>query len=109
MKLEPTNLNIPVETNGLFQLGIKIVVACILITTASAFFAPPFAITFLAATLICLPVLLMLAFPSLLATKLQALGDLGRIISAGLFVGYIALSKAVLLPFLIGVLERVFA
>ncbi|PKO34564.1 MAG: hypothetical protein CVU34_07360 [Betaproteobacteria bacterium HGW-Betaproteobacteria-7] len=104
MELEPPSLNIPLERKE--HWGIRLVVAAALVTVAASFVNPAFATAFAAAAIVGLPVLLVLVFPSRFPIKLSPSRDLGRIGFYLVLFGYIALAKSVLVPIVIGVIER---
>ena len=104
MEIEPPNLNIPLERKE--HWGLLLVGVCCGVTGFSAFFSPSFAIVFAASSIVGLPVLLLLIFPSPVSERLKALGDFGGLVFAATVVGYIALSKKVLVPFIISVIEH---
>lgn len=103
MEIEPPSLNIPLERKE--HWGLLLVAACGGVTGLAAFFNPSFATVFAASSIVGLPVLLFLIFPSPVSMRLSASGDLGRLGFAATLVGYIALSKKVLVPFVISVIE----
>lgn len=104
MELQPPSLNVPLQRTE--RWGLLLVAVCIVVTCIAAFFSPSFATVFAASSIVGLPVLLLLIFPSALSSKLLALGNLGRIISLAFFFAYVALAKSVLVPAVIGVIER---
>jgi len=108
MSNEPRNLNIPLERNE--HWGLKLLLAGVVAVCFSAIFSPGFAIVFAASCIVGLPVFWLFFFPPhLVAARLQrgrfGLGQVG--IYLLLFI-YLALSKKVLVPFVAGVIERVF-
>lgn len=103
MEIEPPNLNIPLERKE--HWGLLLVAVCFGLTALAALFGPSFATVFAASSIVGLPVLLLFIFPSPVSARLKALGDLGRLVFAATVVGYIALSKKVLVPFIISVIE----
>jgi len=104
MEIEPPNLNIPLERKE--HWGLLLVAVCCGVTGLAAFFSPSFATVFAASSIVGLPVLLLLIFPSPVSARLNSSGDLGRLAFAATVVGYIALSKRVLVPFVISVIEH---
>ena len=105
MELEPPSLNIPLERRE--HWGLWLVIACTLVTLAASFVSPAFATVFAASAVVGLPVLLILFFPSRFPIKFSPSSDLGRIAFFLVLFGYIALAKSVLVPIVIGVIERV--
>lgn len=103
MEIEPPNLNIPLERKE--HWGLVLVAVCCGITALAALFSPSFAVVFAASSIVGLPVLLLLVFSSPLSGWLRALGDLGRIAGFAAFLGYVALSKKVLVPLTISAIE----
>jgi hypothetical protein len=104
MELEPPRLNIPLERKE--HWGLWLVAASTLVTLAASFFSPAFATVFSASAIVGLPVLLVLFFPSRFQVKFSPSSNFGRIGFFAVLFGYIALSKSVLVPFVIGVIER---
>lgn len=104
MELQPPSLNVPLHRTE--RWGLLLVVVCVAVTCITAFFSTSLAVVFAASSIVGLPVLLLLMFPSALSTKLLSLGNLGRVISAAFFFAYVALAKSVLVPAVIGVIER---
>ena len=104
MKIEPPNLNIPLERKE--HWGLLLVAVCCGITGLTAFFNPSFAIVFAASAIAGLPVLYLLVCPSSVSAVFHAWGDLGRIAFFAFVIGYIALSKKVLVPLVISVIEH---
>lgn len=102
MELEPRSLNIPLERNE--HWGLVLVVACALVTAIAWFVNRPFAVAFAASSIVGLPVLYLSLFPSRFFRRRTQPGSLGRV--AGL-LGYIALAKSVLVPIVVGIIERV--
>jgi hypothetical protein len=105
MEIEPPNLNIPLERKE--HWGLLLIAVCCGITGLTAFFSPSLAIVFAASSIVGLPVLWLLVFPSPVSAWLRTCGDLGRIASFAVFFGYIALSKKALVPFIISAIEYV--
>lgn len=103
MDIQPPNLNIPLVCKE--HWGFLLVAVCCGITGLAAFFSPSVATVFAASSIVGLPVLLPLIFPSPVSVRFNALGDLGRLVLAVFVAGYIALSKKVLVPFVIAVIE----
>lgn len=104
MEIEPPNLNVPLERKE--HWGLLLVAACVGVTGVVALFSPWFATVFAASSIVGLPVLLLLIFPSPVSARLKALGDLGRLVFAATVVGYFTLSKKVLVPFIISVIDN---
>ena len=104
MDLQPPSLNVPLQRTE--RWGLLIVAVCVAITCIAAFISSSFAIVFAASSIVGLPVLLLLVFPSALSSKLLSLGNLGRVVSMAVFIGYVALAKSVLVPAVIGFIER---
>ena len=104
MEIEPPNLNIPLERKE--HWGLLLVGVCCAVTGLTAIFNPSFATVFAASSIVGLPVLLLLVFSSSVSARFRAWGDLGRIAFFATFIGYIALSKKVLVPFVISVIEH---
>ena len=104
MELEPPNLNISLERKE--HWGLLLVGVCCAVTGLAAIFNPSFAAVFAASSIVGLPVLLLLVFPSSVSARFRCLGDLGRIAVLASIIGYIALSKKVLVPFVISVIEH---
>lgn len=103
MEIEPPNLNIQLERKE--HWGLLLVAVCCGITGFAAFFSPLFATVFAASSIVGLPVILLLIFPSPVSARFSAMGELGRLVFAATVVGYVALSKKVLVPFVISVIE----
>jgi len=104
MEIEPPNLNVPLERKE--HWGLLLIGVCCAVTGLAAIFSPLFAVVFAASSIVGLPVLLLLILPSPVSARLRALGDLGRLVFAATVVGYIALSKKVLVPFIVSVIEH---
>ena len=104
MEIEPPNLNVPLERKE--RWGILLVGVCVATTAIAAFFNPSFATVFAASSIVGLPVILLLFFPSPVSSRFRAWGDLGRIAFFATLFGYIALSKKVLVPFITSVIEH---
>lgn len=105
MEIVPPSLNVPLERKE--RWGLRLLVACICVVAISAFVSPAFAIVFAAATIVGLPVLWLLFFSAGLSAKLNSLGTLGRLVFYGVLFSYISLSKTVLVPIVVGVIELV--
>jgi len=99
MKIEPPSLNVPLVRKE--RWGLLLVLVCAGVTGVAALFNPPFALVFAASSIVGLPVLLAVMFPSSISARLSAWGDLGRIVVAGALFGYLALAKKVLVPFVV--------
>lgn len=108
MQLEPPSLNIPLEPKKSKHLIAGFVGVCIAIAAISVFIDFGFFVWFLSACIIGLPVIFLLAFPNPLSAKLASLGDVGRVLSAALFVVYATLSKHLLIGSLALFLEQSF-
>jgi len=91
MELEPPSLNIPLE--GRERWGLRLLSACVAVVAVAAFVNPTFAIVFSASTIVGLPVLYLLFFPSSRSRVFAAWGDFGRIAFYLVLFGYIALAK----------------
>ena len=104
MDIEPQNLNIPLERNE--HWGQLLVGVCCAVTVVAAVFNPPFATVFAASSIVGLPVLLLMVSPSSLFERFHVRGDIGRIVFFAAFFGYIELSRRVLLPLVISLIER---
>lgn len=103
MEIEPPNLNIPLERKE--RWGLLFVGVCCAVTDLTCIFSPSFATVFAASSIVGLPALLLLVFPSPVSARFWAWGDLGCIAVFAIFIGYLALSKKVLVPFVISVIE----
>lgn len=106
MELEPPSLNISLERRE--RWGLRLLSVCVAVVAVAALINPTFAIVFTASAIVGLPVLYLLFFPSPGSRVFAAWGDFGRIAFYLVLFGYIALSKSVLVPIVIGVIERVF-
>lgn len=104
MEIEPPNLNVPLERKE--HWGLLLVGVCCGTTALAAFFSPSFATVFAASSIVGLPVILFLFFPSSVSARFRAWGDLGRIAFFATLFGYIALSKKVLVPFVVLAIEH---
>jgi hypothetical protein len=105
MEIVPPSLNVPLERKE--RWGLRLVAACACVIAASTLVSPAFAIVFAAATIVGLPVLWFLFFSTGLSAKVNSLGTLGRFGFYVVLFSYIALSKTVLVPIVVGVIERV--
>jgi hypothetical protein len=105
MEIVPPSLNIPLERKE--RWGLRLLVACIGVVVVSTFVSPAFAIVFAAASIVGLPVFWLLFFSAGFSAKLNSLGMLGRFVFYAVLFSYIALSKTVLVPIVVGVIERV--
>lgn len=104
MEIEPPNLKVPLVRKE--HWGLLLVSVCCGVTGLAVFFCPPFATVFAASSFVGLPVILLLFFPSPVSARFSALSDLGRIAFFATLFGYIALSKIVLVPFVVSVIEH---
>lgn len=104
MEIEPPNLNIPLERKE--RWGLLCVGVCCAVTGLATIFSPSFATVFAASSMVVLPALLLLVFPSPVSARFCAWGYLGRIAVFAIFIGYVALSKKVIVPFVISVIEH---
>jgi cytochrome b subunit of formate dehydrogenase len=86
--------------------GLLLVGVCCGVTGLAALFSPSFAIVFAASSIVGLPVILLLFSPSSISARLRELGDFGRIVFFAALFGYIALSKKVLVPFVVSAIEH---
>lgn len=108
MNTEPRNLNIPLERKE--HWGLVLSLACTLAVGISAIFSPSFAVVFAASCIVGLPVFWFFFFPPHLAATLMQRGrfGFGQVGVYLLLFTYLAFSKKVLVPFVAGVIERVF-
>ena len=104
MKLEPPSLNIPLAPRKYF--GLVVLAACNLVSIASATINARFALVFVACIIATLPGLLW--FFASTKFRLPYWGGFERVAAYALLFGYLALVKSVLVPFIIGLLERAF-
>lgn len=106
MRLEPPNLNVPLEKaeRRVFPLLLAGLLLCIL----TAWLQPAWGITLSAAYLVGLPVLFLLLRPGVAQRILRQQGDLGRIAYYLLLLGYLALAKQFLVPGLVALLDAWF-
>ncbi|MGE5491704.1 MAG: hypothetical protein ACM31P_10520 [Actinomycetota bacterium] len=105
MEIEPPNLSVPLEKQE--HWGLVLVGACCLVVAISALISPSFAAVFGTSSIVGLPVLWLLLFSRQGSSIFVAWGGLGRIAFFVVVFGYIALAKSVLVPNLVGVIERV--
>lgn len=106
MEIEPPSLNVPLEREE--HWGLLLVVVCAGITAVAALFNPAFAAVFAASSIVGLPVVFLMFFPSPISSRFTAWGDTGRVAFSVVLFGYIALAKVVLVPIVISVIEHVF-
>lgn len=104
MELEPPSLNVRLVPRNYF--GLVILVACILVGAASAFISPQFALVFSACAIVALPGLFWFFSPA--SFRFPYWGGFERVAAYALLFGYLAVAKSVLVPFVIGLLERAF-
>ena len=104
MELEPPSLNVRLVPRNYF--GVVVLAACIFVAAASAFISPRFALVFSACVIVALPGLLWFFVPTKFC--LPYWGGFERVAAYALLFGYLALAKSVLVPFIIGLLERAF-
>ena len=104
MELKPPSLNVRLVPRNYF--GLVILAACILVVIASAFVSPRFSLVFSACVIVACPGLFWFFSPS--SFRLPYWGGFERVVAYALVFAYLALAKSVLVPFVIGVLERAF-
>lgn len=105
MELEPPSLNVRLVPRNYF--GLVVLASCILVAAASAaFISPRFSLVFSACVVVALPGLFWFFAPT--SFRLPYWGGFERVAAYALFFGYLALAKSVLVPFVIGLLERAF-
>ena len=105
MEIEPPSLNIPLHR--IERWGVLLLAVCAGVTTIAAFFSPAFATAFAASSVVGLPMIMLLFFPSAISSRFSAWGNFGRIAFSLALFGYITLAKKVLVPIAIGIIERV--
>ena len=104
MDIEPESLNIPLEQKD--RLGYWVLAGCLVFAIVSALVSPTFAIVFCASSVVGLPVLWLFMVSRKARRVLAPWGDLGCVVFYLTLFTYIALAKSVLVPTVVGLIER---
>lgn len=105
MDIEPPTLNIHLKRKESWPRLVAF--GCVLAIAVSAFVSPSFAIVFAASILVGLPALVLVIVPNTISARLLGSRGASSVLTFALLFGYFALSKQVLVPFLVGVFEVV--
>lgn len=105
MEIEPPTLNIDLKRKERWPWWVAF--GCVLAVAVSAFVSPSFAVVFAASILVGLPALLLVVVPNTISPKFLGSRGASSVLTFVLLFGYFALSKQVLVPFLVGVFELV--
>jgi hypothetical protein len=105
MDIEPPTLDIELKRKERWPWWV--VLGCVGAIGLSAIVSPSFAVVFAASALVGLPALLFVIVPNALSARVLGSRGTLSVVAFALLFGYIALAKQVLVPFLVGVFERV--